>query len=313
VSTLGYDRSLFMLAFDHRGSFRKDLFGISGTPSPEGHERIADSKRVIYEGFERAVRDGLSAEEAGILVYEEYGSDVARRARAAGSTRAMPVEKSCQPEFDFEFGEEFGEHIEDFDPTFSKVLVRYNPEGDRELNKRQTGRLRKLADWLHERDRKFLYELLVPAEKAQLESVNGDTARYDRELRPELVVKTIQETQDAGVEVDIWKIEGLDRREDCERVAEQARSGGRDRVACIVLGRGASEESCAQWLRNGAGVPGYVGFAIGRTLWWNELKEYVAGDLDRNTAAESIAENYRRMVNLYTAAEREAASASLPR
>src|SRR6266571_1353301 len=204
-----------MLAFDHRGSFRKDLFGISGTPSAEEHERIADSKRVIYEGFEHAVADGLPADEGGLLVDEEYGTDVARRARAAGFTLAMPVEKSGQAEFDFEFGEQFGEHIEDFDPTFSKVLVRYNPAGDRELNKRQTERLRKLADWLHERDRKFLYELLVPAEPVQLESVDGDTGRFDRELRPELVVTTIQETQDAGVEVDIWKIEGLDRREDC--------------------------------------------------------------------------------------------------
>ena len=305
---LGYDKPLFMLAFDHRGSFRKDLFGIPGAPTPEEHERIADSKRVIYEGFEHAVGNGLSTEEAGLLVDEEYGTDVARRARAAGFTLAMPVEKSGQAEFDFEFGEQFGEHIEDFDPTFSKVLVRYNPEGDRELNKRQTERLRTLADWLHDRDRKFLYELLVPAEAAQLESVNGDTSRYDRELRPELVVRTIQQTQDAGVEVDIWKIEGLDLREDCERVAEQARAGGRDGVVCIVLGRGASEEKVAQWLRNGAGVPGYVGFAVGRTLWWNELKAYVAGDLDRAAAAERIGENYRRMVNLYTSAEREASA-----
>ena len=309
---LGYDKPLFMLAFDHRGSFRKDLFGIAGTPTTEEHERIADSKRVIYEGFEHAVGNGLSSEEAGLLVDEEYGADVARRARAAGFTLAMPVEKSGQAEFDFEFGEQFGEHIEDFDPTISKVLVRYNPEGDQELNKRQTERLRKLADWLHARDRKFLYELLVPAETAQLESVNRDTARYDRELRPELVLTTIQQTQDAGVEVDIWKIEGLDRREDCERVADQARSGGRDGVACIVLGRGASEDKVAQWLRNGAGVPGYVGFAVGRTLWWNELSGYVAGDLDRDAAAQRIGDNYRRMVNFYTAAEREATSASLP-
>jgi myo-inositol catabolism protein IolC len=220
----------------------------------------------------------------------------------------MPVEKSGQAEFDFEFGEQFGEHIEDFDPTFSKVLVRYNPEGDEELNKRQTERLRKLADWLHERDRKFLYELLVPPEPAQLESVGEDKDRYDREVRPDLVVTTIQQMQDAGVEVDIWKIEGLDLREDCERVAEQARSGGRDRVACIVLGRGASEDAVARWLRNGAGVPGYIGFAVGRTLWWNELKEYVAGELDRDAAAERIGENYRRMVNLYTTAEREASA-----
>src|SRR5438105_4045653 len=105
-----------MLAFDHRGSFRKDLFGIAGTPSPEEHERICDSKRVIYEGFEQAVGEGLSSESAGLLVDEEYGVDVARRCRAGGYLLAMPVEKSGQPEFDFEFGEQFGEQIGTVDP-----------------------------------------------------------------------------------------------------------------------------------------------------------------------------------------------------
>src|SRR5712691_734776 len=310
---LGYDRPLFMLAFDHRGSFRKDLFGIAGTPSPAEHERISDSKRVIYEGFERAVGDGLSPEAAGLLVDEEFGIDVARRARAGGFLLAMPVEKSGQPEFDFEFGEQFGDHIEEFDPAFAKVLVRYNPQGDRGLNERQAAKLRRLADWLHERDRKFLYELLVPAEPGQLETVGGDTGRYDREIRPALVVETIQQMQEAGVEADIWKIEGLDRREDCQRVAERARAGGRENVACIVLGRGASEEGVAAWLRNGAGVPGYVGFAVGRTLWWNELSEYVAGQLGRDAAAERIGENYRRMVDLYVEAERDTTSPQLAR
>ncbi len=305
---LGYDRPLYMLAFDHRGSFRKDLFGIAGTPSPADRERISDSKRVIYEGFERAVGDGLSPGAAGLLVDEEYGVDVARRARARGFMLAMPVEKSGQPEFDFEFGEAFGDHLEEFDPAFAKVLVRYNPEGDQDLNSRQSARLRKLSDWLHEHDRKFLFELLVPAEPAQLERVGGDVADYDRELRPALVVATIQQMQEAGVEADIWKIEGLDRREDCQRVAEQARSGGRENVACIVLGRGASEEAVARWLRNGAGVPGYIGFAVGRTLWWEELSQYVAGKLGRDAAAERIGENYRRMVDLYTAAEKGATS-----
>jgi myo-inositol catabolism protein IolC len=309
---LGYDRPLYMLAFDHRGSFRKDLFGIRGTPSPAEHERISDSKRVIYEGFERAVTDGVSPDAGGVLVDEEYGVDVARKARLRGFKLAMPVEKSGQPEFDFEFGDEFGEHIEEFDPAFAKVLVRYNPDGDRDLNERQTERLRELSHWLHERDRRFLFELLVPAEPAQLEAVAGDVGIYDRELRPALVVTTIRQMQDAGVEADIWKIEGLDRRDDCERVAAQARSGGRERVACIVLGRGASVEAVARWLRNGAGVPGYIGFAVGRTLWWAELSEYVAGKLEREAAAERIADNYRRMVDVYTGAEQHATSAPLP-
>jgi myo-inositol catabolism protein IolC len=224
---------------------------------------------------------------------------VATRAKEAGVPLAMPVEKSGQDEFDFEFGNDFGAHIERFDPTFAKVLVRYNPEGDRELNRRQSRRLRTLSDWLHERGRKLLFELLVPATPEQLALVGGDFERYDLELRPGLLLKAIQELHEAGVEPDIWKIEGLDRREDCERVARQARADGRDGVACIVLGRGADETRVLHWLEQGASVHGYIGFAVGRTLWWDELNDYVAGRLEREQAARRIAANYERLIEAY--------------
>jgi myo-inositol catabolism protein IolC len=222
--------NLYMLAFDHRASFSRDLLGIEGEPTPAEAARVADAKRVIYEAFEAAVGDGVDERSAGLLVDEQFGAEVARRARDAGFTLAMPVEKSGQDEFDFEFGGDFGRHIEEFDPTFAKVLVRYNPEGDTELNRRQAVRLRTLSDWLHERGRKLLFELLVPPGTHQLERVGGAKERYDAELRPELVVETMRELQNAGVEPDIWKIEGFERREDCVHAAAQARAGGRDGV-----------------------------------------------------------------------------------
>jgi myo-inositol catabolism protein IolC len=222
---------------------------------------------------------------------------------------AMPVEKSGQDEFDFEYGEDFGAHIEAFDPDFAKVLVRFNPEGDREMNGRQVERLRRLADWLHERDRKFLFELLVPAEDAQLAKVGGDSGRYDAELRPELMRRTIEELQNAGVEADIWKIEGIDTQEDCEKIAATSRRGGRDGVICVVLGRGADDAKVEHWLRQGAPVEGYAGFAIGRTIWWDALKDFLDGSLSREEATQTVAEKYLRFVAVYKEAERQPAAA----
>ncbi|HZA20460.1 MAG TPA: DUF2090 domain-containing protein [Actinomycetota bacterium] len=299
---LGYEGKLYILAFDHRGSFQKKMFGITGDPSPEETERIGDAKRVIFEGFKRALEEGAPKDAAGILVDEQFGASAAREAKSLGYILAMPVEKSGQDEFDFEYGEEFGSHIEQFDPTFTKVLVRWNPEGDQDMNRRQGDRLKRLSDWLHERDRKFLFELLVPATDAQLESVGGDSDRYDKELRPELMRQTIEQIQSAGIEPDIWKIEGLDKREDCEAVAALVRSGGREGVACVVLGRGADDSAVDHWLRQGAGVPGYVGFAIGRTIWWDALKGTLDGSLPREDAAKQIATNYRRFIDVYESA-----------
>ncbi|MDR5683271.1 MAG: DUF2090 domain-containing protein [Armatimonadota bacterium] len=301
---LGYTESLYILAFDHRGSFLK-MAGIKGEPTPEDARRISDAKSVIFEGFRRAIALGAPRDAAGVLVDEQFGADIARAARAAGHIFAMPVEKSGQDEFDFEYGEAFGEHIEAFDPTFAKVLVRYNPGGDGALNERQASRLRRLSDWLHERGRKFLFELLVPPEEHQLAQVGGDRARYDRELRPDLMVTAIAELQAAGVEPDVWKIEGIDRRDDCERIAAQVTSGRRDDVACVVLGRGADENAVVHWLQQGAGVRGYVGFAIGRTIWSDAVKGYLEGSVDREGAADRIANNYLRMIEVYRNAARE--------
>jgi myo-inositol catabolism protein IolC len=300
---LGYDGSLYILAFDHRGSFQKKMFGIEGDPDEEQSRTIADAKKVIFEGFKRAIQAGAPKDGAGILVDEQFGADIVREADKEGYLYAMPVEASGRNDFEFEYGDDFGKHIEDFDPAFSKVLVRYNPEGDKEMNTTQIGRLKRLSEWLHANDRKFLFELLVPAEEHQLEACGGDADRYDKEVRPGLMLTAIKEIQDAGVEPDIWKIEGIDQRADCERIAEQARSNGRDGVVCVVLGRGADNDAVDHWLREGAGVEGYVGFAIGRSIWWDALKGFLDKSLDRDAAAEEIATNYRRFIDVYTEAK----------
>ena len=299
---LGYDGSLYILAFDHRGSFQKKMFGISGDPDPAQTETISDAKKVIFEGFRTAVDAGAPKDAAGVLVDEQFGGDVPRLAKKEAHLLAMPVEKSGQDEFDFQYGDDFGRHIEEFDPDFSKVLVRYNPSGDATMNSRQAERLRRLSDWLHENDRKFLFELLVPAEDEQLQSVGGDSDRFDKELRPQLMLDAIGELHAAGIEPDIWKIEGLDRREDCRAVADLVRSGGRENVVCVVLGRGADDDAVDHWLKQGAGVDGYVGFAIGRSIWWDALKGYLDGSLPRADAASSIASNYRRFIDVYSSA-----------
>ena len=301
---LGYDGKLYILAFDHRGSFQKKMFGIEGDPTPEETERIADAKRLIFEGMELAVERGVDPHATGVLVDEQFGSDIPKRANEEGLVLSMPVEKSGQDEFDFQYGAEFGDHIKRYDVDFAKVLVRYNPDGDEEMNRRQLDRLKELADWLHANDGKFLFELLVPAEPAQLESVGGDTDRYDAELRPELMRRAIENAQAYGIEVDVWKIEGVDTREDCEMLATQARTGaGREGVVCVLLGRGASDEKVEHWLKQAAPVEGFIGFAIGRSIWWDALKGFLDGKLERAAAAEQVADKYLRFVRVYNEAE----------
>ena len=300
--TLGYDGKLYILAFDHRGSFER-MLSASGDDGPEGQRKVEDAKSLIFDGMVVAAETGEEPDHLGVLVDEQYGGDIPKMAKEHGLKLAMPVEKSGQDTFDFEYGDEFGEHIERFDPDFSKVLVRWNPEDDAESNKTQGERLKRLSDWLHERDRKFLFELLVPATEAQLEKVAGDKNRYDTEARPELMRRAMEEIQDAGVEPDIWKIEGVETNNDCAMLAEQARRDGRDGVTCVLLGRGADDEKVDQWLYAAAPIDGFIGFAIGRSIWSGPLQSYLDGDMEREEAAAAIAANYDRFIEVYRRGE----------
>jgi myo-inositol catabolism protein IolC len=298
--SLGYDRPLFLLPFDHRHSYVAEMFGFKEPLSASQRASVIDSKQVIYEGFRQAVESDVPVAHAGILVDEEFGAKVLRDAAKHSYITALSVEKSGSDEFEFEYGDAFEEHIEAFSPTFAKVLVRYNPEDDAVLNRRQSARLRLLSEYCHRAGPRLMFELLVPASKRQLATVSDDKAAYDLRLRPALVAAAMRELQDAGVEPDIWKIEGLDRREDCEAVVDVARRSGRSHVSCIVLGRGANEDAVLAWLRTAASVPGFIGFAVGRTSFWDAIADYEKKGLARRVAANRIAERFAEWTAIFT-------------
>jgi myo-inositol catabolism protein IolC len=301
---LGYSHPLYILPFDHRSSFEKNLYGWSGALSREQTEQVAQTKDVIYDGFKVAIQQGVPRANAGILVDPQFGDRILRDCVKNGYITCLPAEKSGQAEFQFEYGDRYASVIEDYQPTFVKTLVRYNPEDDERMNRRQAARLRKLTRYLHRHGRYFMFELLVPATHEQMDRVDGDHAHYDRELRPSLMMGAIKELQGAGVEPDVWKIEGLDSREQCVKVAQVARGDGRDSVGCILLGRGSNEAAVVDWLRKAAGVPGFIGFAVGRTTFWSPIVAYRDGELTREHAANQIADNYVRWVNVFKDAEK---------
>jgi myo-inositol catabolism protein IolC len=296
----GYERPLYILPFDHRGTFETKMFGWKEPLTPAQTADIAAAKGVIYDGFKAALAAGVPEAKAGILVDEQFGAAILRDANKQGFTTACPAEKSGQEEFDFQYGEDFAAHIEAFHPSFCKVLVRYNPEGDTALNTRQAARLKRLSAYLARKAQsRFMFELLVPPEPAQLARANGSRKIYDLTLRPSLMVRAIEAMQDAGVEPDVWKIEGLDRREDCGRIVAVAQRGGRTGVGCIVLGRGEDDAKVREWLATAASVPGFIGFAVGRTDFWEPLEQWRAEKISREGAAAEMARRYREFVDIF--------------
>ena len=296
----GYSNELYILAFDHRGTLTKGLLGVEGRqPTVDEASRVSSMKDIIFDGFIEAKNSGISGGDPAILVDETFGLQVQQKAKEMGIKYAAPVEKSGQKVFDFEYGDAFGEKIIEVDADFIKILVRWNPNDDIETREVQGKRIKILSDWIEENERKFLLEFLVPATDEQLESVDGDQSRYDSEIRPKLAVQVVEEMREKGADPDIWKIEGLDTKEDCEKVATSIKDGGREDVIAVVLGRGANDEKVNQWLRAGSSVDGYKGFAIGRSIFWNSLKGWHEDQKSREEAVTEIAESYLSFISVY--------------
>ncbi len=301
--TTGYTKSLYILPFDHRSSFTAKLFGWTGEISDQQKQAVSDYKRIIFQGYEKAISQLDNNEETAILVDEQFGDEILRSAQEKKYHICLPVEKSGQQEFTFEFGNDFGVHIDKYHPLFVKALIRYNPEGDQILNSRQVKKLKQLSDFAHENNYKLMIESLVPPTKRQLASVDDDVYRYGREIRPTMAEKMIAELQAGRVAVDVWKIEGFDKTAAYEKIVKQIRLGTRDNVGLIILGRGEDAAKVEQWLQAGAGVNGVIGFAIGRTVFWQPLVDYRDGKIDKEQASAKIAEKYLYFINLFKQAQ----------
>ena len=296
----GYSENLYILAFDHRGTITKGLLGVEGRePTEEEANKVSKMKQIIFDGFLKANESGITDGDPAILVDETFGLEIQQKAKEMNVKFAAPVEKSGQKVFDFEYGDQFGEKINEVGADFVKILVRWNPDDDEETRETQGSRIKELSDWLSENGKKFLLEFLVPATEEQLASVENDQARYDSEIRPKLAVRVVEEMRERGADPDIWKIEGLDTTEDCEKVAAAIKTGDRENVMAVVLGRGASDEKVNEWLRAGSSVDGYRGFAIGRSIFWNALKGFHEGEKTREEAVNEIAESYLGFLSVY--------------
>ncbi len=303
ASGAGYGKDLFILPFDHRGSFEAGLLGVSGAAvPPESVPLLSSYKRIIYDGYLESVAGGIASDTSAILVDQQYGAEILADAHQRGFTACTCMEKSGQEEFDFEYGDAFLDKLLEAKVAFAKALVRYNPDGDADLNQRQRGRLKTASDAVHTAGLKFMFELIVPPTPEQ--SASGT---FDADLRPGLMAQAIAQLQDAGVEPDVWKLEGIDAPDSLELVARQVRAGGRDDVGIIILGRGEDAAKVDHWLTVAAQSPAVIGFAVGRTVFWQPIVRHKNGELSRAQAVTAISNNYSRLHQLFINAKTQTA------
>lgn len=305
---LGYTKPLYILPFDHRATFAQKMFGKNSILdlNAEEKEQIREFKMLIYKGFKDALEKLVPTDYAAILCDEEFGSEILLDALHNRFNTILTVEKSGKEEFMFQYPD-FAEHIQKFHPTFAKVLIRYNPSDSEDLKQRQKKNLKLVSDFCHEENYKFLLEVLVIPTKEQLGDA-GTKSAFDTKFRCDLTVKIIRELQEFTVEPDVWKLEGFEEVKDYEKVLKAIKAEGRENVNLVVLGRGANEEKVDEWLKTGvkeewfevgAKVEGVIGFAVGRTVFWEPLEKFHKGEIGKNEVIRTVSENFQEFYRLF--------------
>ena len=302
MENTGYTKPLYILPFDHRITFAKNIFSKNSLDELTNEERllISEYKKIIYEGFKKAVQNGVPKESSAILVDEEFGDEILKDAKQDGFLTILTTEKSGQDEFELQYGGDFTLHIDKYNPDFVKVLLKYNPEDEDNLKKRELEKLKTVTDFCKVKGFKFLLEVLVIPSNKQLMSVNNSKEEFDNKLRPKLTAEVVRQFHQNGVEPDVWKLEGFDSKEAYKEVIETAREKGRSSVSLVILGRGENEEKVDEWLSIGKDVVGVIGFAVGRTVFWQSILDFRSGAKSREQIVEEISNNFIKFYKIFT-------------
>ncbi|MDD3292496.1 MAG: DUF2090 domain-containing protein [Candidatus Pacebacteria bacterium] len=256
---------LFILPFDHRSSFIKNVLNLENKPDKKQKQIISNLKEIIFYGF---LDFAKNKNNFGILIDEEYGTNVIKKAKELNTLISVSVEKSGKQEFEFEYGDRFKEHIKKVDPDFVKILVRYDITQN---NKKQLSKFEKLNTFCKENNYKIIFELLVK-----------DHKKTD---------KAIEEIKQA-IQPDIWKLEGDNN---WLKVIPVINKNSR----IIMLGRGENVKMIEKWIKNATPHKKIIGFAIGRTIFLKTIKDYYNKKIEKEKAIKQISENFKYFVNLW--------------
>lgn len=265
---------LFVLPFDHRTGFAKELLNAPYPLSAANARQARALKAIIFDAFLLAPKLLESKHHLALLVDEDLGSEIIPKAKKLKLSLIIPVEKSGGI-FSFEYGNKFAEHLKKIGPSMTKALVRYNL-GDEGVNRLQRNRLKELAKVCKAQKIPLMLEVLL----------TGKTGNDEASI-----ATMFAEFQNDGIQPDVWKLEGISSAATWKRLAPLAKA------PIILLGRGESKKDVEEWVKAGAQSGELAGFAIGRTLFLKPLQAFQAKKMTRKQAVEAIAENFVHFIH----------------
>jgi 5-dehydro-2-deoxygluconokinase len=283
---------LCILPFDHQTGLWK-AFGWTVPITLEQEILMEQTRMIIYQGYLKSLEMGVIKQETAILTDDNYGRKVIEQAKKDNVPVIYTLEKSGQPYLLFNH-ENWQEKISEIQPDWIKTLVRYNPLNDPGHLQITRENLLLVSNFAKEHTIGFMIEPLVPPTPEQSE--NND---YDHQLRPDLTVQMIHEIYNAGIFPNIWKIEGSDTTEFYKKSADAIASHDSN-ARIVVLGRNETLDQVGQWLTVGGENDSVIGFAVGRTVFLDAIKKFIAGEYTDQQAIDQISENYFKLYQTFS-------------
>jgi myo-inositol catabolism protein IolC len=266
---------------------------------------IMAAKTAVYEGFRHAVAEArLPPGEAGVIADERSGAAILRDAAmrglvtvcAVGAGDSGPESVAC--------------HATTCEAEYWKAVVSYNPDEDLALNRRQACRVKWLSHYLRHRVRpRLMCDLVVPPTQRQV--LCGIRA-YGRRVLAGLTTRAIAQLLEAGVEPDVWVIEGFEREDEYRHVVAAAAARDDPSARCVVRAAGHGDAKTRELMTAGLPVPGIAGVVLARASLWEPAVAWMSGRSSRANAVATVQAQARDWIGTLEASRRSALSASGP-
>jgi 5-dehydro-2-deoxygluconokinase len=174
--------------------------------------------------------------------------------------------------------------------AFVKVLVRFRPDDADEIRDGQWHQLDMLQAWCRRAETQLVVEVLVPRRQEPEDTFDGAG-------RPAMLADFIGESYRRGLTPQFWKIEGTPAA-DGARTIDRA-IAAQPQCRQIILGKAADIATIERWFAAAHNSATAVGFAIGRSVFWEPSTAFLAGSMTAAEAAANICANYLQLVDAW--------------
>jgi len=274
------------LACDHRIQFEQ-LAAETGTSV----ERVGAFKQLVVAAVGR-VADGRAG--FGVFLDGRFGREALFAASHAGLWIARPVEQTGSRPLEFEEGGSLGARLVEW-PTDQavKCLCFYHPDDDEALRRQQERELLRVSDACRRLGRDLLVEII---------------AGRHGPLGPDTVPRVMHRLYDLGIRPDWWKLEP-------QRAPDHWRAIGavveaRDPLCrgILLLGLEAPASELVEAFRAATATGWVRGFAIGRTVFMDPARDWLAGRVSDEQAVAEMARRFAALVAAWQECHRERAA-----